>query len=86
MYVSTTQAPTPPELRAWVENPFESLPKDPSYLLCEIRSASAKEQIAEVVEVGSCNVFTVPLSKVHCVHNFLVRINKVTWIYGEPQS
>lgn len=84
MYRSTTQPPTPPELRAWVENPFELFEKDNTYLLCEIRNADSKTQTAEVIEVNSCNLFTVPFSKIHCVHNFLVRLGKVTYVYGEP--
>lgn len=85
MYRSTTPPPTPPELRAWVENPFELFGSGPAFLLCEIRNADSATQTAEVLEVGSCNLFTVPFSQLHSVHNFLVRINKVTYIYGEPK-
>jgi hypothetical protein len=84
MYRSTTPPPMPAELRAWIDNPY-TMPQDPAFLLVLIVNADRKENRVTVQEIGTKYKFNVTFDRVHCVHNYLARKNKVTWIYGDPK-
>lgn len=75
-YIMYESARFIPQLRAWVE-------QGSGYILAEIWGVENGKVTYQ--EIGAGVAFVVPVSQIHCVHEYYPHTNTVK-IYGEPKN